>query len=219
MPIEKYSPFIDNRMKIIAHRGFWKEESEKNTMTALRRAVQCGFGFETDFRDCAGSIVISHNPPRGGEITAESVFQMYQNLGGTMPLALNIKADGLQNGMKLLLEKYGIKNYFLFDMSVCDTVLYVERSMSIASRSSEFEPYKPFYKDSSVVWVDYFDGRKNILDEVQQYMRDGKIPCIVSPELHQLPHEELWQILKENVSGKYYLCTDYPDKAKEYFNC
>lgn len=33
-------------MKIIAHRGYWKTESEKNTMTALTRAVENGYGFE-----------------------------------------------------------------------------------------------------------------------------------------------------------------------------
>jgi hypothetical protein len=205
-------------MKIIAHRGFWKTESEKNTMTALRRAVESGYGFETDFRDCAGEILISHNPPKGDEITADAVFQMYRELRADYPLALNIKADGLQEGMKKLLKKYEIENYFMFDMSVCDTVLYVEQGLTIASRSSEFEPYMPFYKDSKVVWVDYFDGRTNILEEVSKYMAEGKIPCIVSPELHKLPYEEMWKMLKENVQGDYFLCTDYPDKAKEYFS-
>ena len=50
-------------IKIIAHRGFWKIESEKNTMLALERAIENGFGFETDLRDYAGKLVISHNPP------------------------------------------------------------------------------------------------------------------------------------------------------------
>lgn len=35
-------------MKIIAHRGFWKTESEKNTMKAIQRAIDSGYGFETD---------------------------------------------------------------------------------------------------------------------------------------------------------------------------
>ena len=80
-------------MKIIAHRGFWKTESEKNTKIAIERAIENGFGFETDFRDCCGQILISHNPPRGDEMTAEEVFKMYQAADSQEPLALNIKAD------------------------------------------------------------------------------------------------------------------------------
>ena len=33
-------------IKILAHRGFWKEETEKNTKTAFERAFNSGFGIE-----------------------------------------------------------------------------------------------------------------------------------------------------------------------------
>ncbi len=210
-------------MQIIAHRGFWKTQEEKNSRVALARAMECGYGFETDFRDFGGKVLISHNPPIGDELTADELFRLYAESGRKGTLALNIKADGLQDMMRDLLEKYGIENYFLFDMSVCDTIPYIERKMKIASRSSEFEPYLPFYKDSEVVWVDYFDGRTNIVDELRKYIADGKIPCVVSPELHGLPYEPMWQMLNEQiVNGKIVndimLCTDVPDKAEQYFN-
>lgn len=204
-------------MKIIAHRGFWKTETEKNSMIALKRAVDYGFGFETDFRDCAGNVLISHNPPVGNEITADDVFKMYQDSSSNMPLALDIKADGLQDVMLKLFKKYNITNYFMVDMSVCDTVVCVEKGITIASRSSEYEPTLPFYDHSKVVWIDYFDGRTDIVEEINKYIIDGKIPCVVSPELHHLPYDEMWKVLKENIQGEYYLCTDYPDKAEEYF--
>ena len=205
-------------MQIIAHRGFWKTAEEKNSLTALRRAIECGFGFETDFRDYGGRLLISHNPPVGDELSADELFRIYAESGSKEMLALNIKADGLQDMMLELLKKYGIENYFLFDMSVCDTILYIERNMKIASRSSEFEPYLPFYKDSEVVWVDYFDGRTNIIEELRKYIADDKKPCIVSPELHGLPYEQMWQMLKENRLTNIMLCTDVPDKAYKYFN-
>ena len=75
----------------------------------------------------------------------DEVLRIYQETGSTATLALNIKADGLQEMLKPMLEKYGVKNYFFFDMSVCDTILYVEQHLKFASRSSEFEPYLPFY--------------------------------------------------------------------------
>lgn len=205
-------------MQIIAHRGFWKTSEEKNSLVALRRALEDGYGFETDIRDCAGKLLISHNPPKGDEATLDEVLRIYQETGSIATLALNIKADGLQEMLKPVLEKYGVTNYFFFDMSVCDTILYVEQKQKFASRSSEFEPYLPFYKDSEVVWVDYFDGRTNIVDEVRKYITDGKMPCIVSPELHKLPYEAMWQMLKDNGLTNIMLCTDVPDKAEEYFN-
>ena len=49
-------------MKILSHRGYWKEEKEKNTIDAVRKAFDHGFGIESDIRDLDGKLVISHNP-------------------------------------------------------------------------------------------------------------------------------------------------------------
>ena len=204
-------------MKIIAHRGFWKSESEKNTVKAIKRAIDAGYGFETDFRDYGQTILISHNPPKGNEITAEEVFRIYQEAGSKEMLALNIKADGLQDMMAGLLQKYKITNYFFFDMSVCDTVIYVDKQLKIASRRSEYEQELPFYKDSTTVWVDFFLNDNNVIPETKKYLNDGKIVCVVSPELHKRDYYNLWSQLKYINHPNLYLCTDYPDKAKDFF--
>lgn len=205
-------------MKIIAHRGFWKSESEKNTKKAIERALENGFGFETDFRDCGGKILISHNPPKGDEMTADEVFKMYQTAESRAPLALNIKADGLQNMMGDLLKKYQIENYFFFDMSICDTVIYINKKLKVASRLSEFETDMPFYKDCSTVWIDYFNSDGPTILKVKHVLMDDKFACVVSPELHNREHMSMWEQLKPIAEyDKLYLCTDYPDKAKEYF--
>lgn len=205
-------------MKIIAHRGFWKTEPEKNTKKAIKRAIENSYGFETDFRDCGGKVLISHNPPKGDEMTAEEVFKMYREAGCEEPLALNIKADGLQDMMDELLKKYGITNYFFFDMSVCDTVIYVDKKLKIASRLSEFETEMPFYNDCTTVWIDYFNSDGPTIQKVRDTLNNRKIACIVSPELHKRPYEQMWSELLPYVNeDNLYLCTDYPDKAKEYF--
>lgn len=204
-------------MKIIAHRGFWKTESEKNTEEAILHAINSGFGFETDFRDFGQKILISHNPPMGTEATAEEVFKMYHEAKSNELLALNIKADGLQDMMGELLNKYEITNYFFFDMSVCDTVIYVEKQLNIASRRSEYEKEMPFYNDSSTVWVDFFHSDNLIIPESKKYLDDGKIVCVVSPELHKREYYNLWSQLKHINHPNLCLCTDYPDKAKDFF--
>jgi hypothetical protein len=131
-------------MHLIAHRGFWQIETEKNTEAAFRRAIEHGFGIETDFRDCSGKIVISHDPPTGNEMTAEDFFKCYNEYNSNVCLAINIKADGLQQEMMRLINEYHIKNYFVFDMSVCDTLGYIEHKFEVFSRISEYEHELPF---------------------------------------------------------------------------
>ena len=54
-------------LEIIAHRGLWQDtknpndKSAQNTLKAFERAFEGGFGVETDLRDFAGQIVISHD--------------------------------------------------------------------------------------------------------------------------------------------------------------
>ncbi len=205
-------------MKILAHRGYWKNESEKNSITAIERALSNGYGFETDFRDFGGKILISHNPPKGNEITADLVFKAYKDSGLQEPLALNIKADGLQDMMAELLKRYGIENYFFFDMSVCDTVIYVDKKLKIASRLSEYETEMPFYKESSTVWIDYFKSDGLTIQKVRETLHDKKIACVVSPELHQRSYQNMWsQLTAYKDEPNLYLCTDKPDEAKKYF--
>ena len=120
--------------------------------------------------------------------------------------------------MATLLKKYDIKNYFFFDMSVCDTVIYVEKKLQIASRLSEYEEIMPFYQESKVVWIDYFNSDGSTIQKVKDCLKDGKTPCVVSPELHKRPFEQMWLGLQPYVNDdNIYLCTDYPNKAKVYF--
>ena len=89
-------------MKILAHRGYWKKEDEKNTKAAFERAFDNGFGIETDLRDIKGTIVISHNMPKGDEMTFEELLQLSD--GRNLPLALNIKADGQAEEIKKVIK-------------------------------------------------------------------------------------------------------------------
>ena len=73
---------------IIAHRGYWKNENEKNKKAAFERAFDCGFGVETDLRDIKGEIVISHNMPLGDEIS----FELRQIMKIVIPVIKRINA-------------------------------------------------------------------------------------------------------------------------------
>ena len=111
-------------MEIIAHRGFWKTWEERNSLKAFERSAGEGIGTETDFRDYLGKLVVSHNIADASCMNADDFFALYDNTDKT--LALNVKADGIQELLKEQLDKHNIKNYFCFDMSVPDTLLYPE---------------------------------------------------------------------------------------------
>ena len=48
-------------MIVIAHRGIWKEDAEKNTQSALTGAFSAGYGTELDVRDSGSRLFVSHD--------------------------------------------------------------------------------------------------------------------------------------------------------------
>ena len=63
-------------MLILSHRGYWISPIEKNKDVAFNRSFSLGFGTETDVRDCAGKLVISHDMPDGNEKTLEEFLKL-----------------------------------------------------------------------------------------------------------------------------------------------
>lgn len=199
---------------ILAHRGYWKKEEEKNTKEAFKRAFDCGFGVETDLRDIKGEIVISHDMPKGNEMTFEEVLALLD--GRNLPLALNIKADGMAFKIKKLLEKYNHTNYFTFDMSIPEMVVQHKMGLNVFTGISDIVPNPIMYKEAQGVWLDCFYSDWFSKKEIKEILDAGKKVCIVSPDLHKREYKNVWAKYKD-VKG-IMLCTDFPDDAKEYFN-
>ena len=207
-------------MKILAHRGHWLERQEMNSFRAFERAWSGGYGIETDLRDVNGAVVISHDPPEAGVRSLEEFLAAYAARGGGTPLALNIKADGLQDTIAKALQKSRVRNYFVFDMSVPDSLHYVRAGLPVFVRLSEYEPETSLLERAVGVWLDAFEGEWWTLDTIRSLYARGKVIAIVSPELHKRPHEALWRRLKElerEIRDGLMLCTDYPDAASEAF--
>ena len=207
-------------MKFLAHRGHWLERQEMNSFRAFERAWAGGYGIETDLRDLDGGVVISHDPPAHGLRRFEEFLAAYAGRGAGTPLALNIKADGLTATIASAIEKYQVKNFFLFDMSVPDCLNYLRAGMPVFVRLSEYEQEGPLLDRAAGVWLDAFEGEWWTLDTLRSLHSRGKSVAIVSPELHKRPHEALWQTLKgleRETRDGLMLCTDFPDAASEAF--
>ena len=143
-------------MRILAHRGYWNENIERNSPKALRMALEMGYGFESDVRDCAERMVISHNMATIYSQDAEEVFRWLHEFDDQYVFAINIKADGLKDILQSFISTYHISNYFLFDMSVPQMVEFRDEKLRFFTRQSEVEPNPCMYEDAAGVWIDGF---------------------------------------------------------------
>lgn len=207
-------------MKILAHRGYWRETGEKNTLPAFERAWAGAYGIETDLRDLDGNIVVCHDLPNRGALPFTHLLQAYVAHGKSTPLALNIKADGLQSIVARALTTHHVDNYFLFDMSIPDSLSYLRAGMPVFARLSEYEPHSLLHDKTAGVWLDAFETEWWTLDLLRTLRVQDKTVAIVSPELHGRRHEPLWQALRDlppGIAAGLLLCTDFPDDAAHYF--
>lgn len=209
-------------ISIIAHRGLWTQPAERNGPSALEAALASGFGVETDIRDHAGRLVVSHDPPSGHEQTFEDLLDCYARHRQPGPLALNVKADGLADAIHDACATRGVTGYFCFDMSVPDSRSYLARAMPLYGRRSELEPASPLLDFCEGIWLDAFVDDWFTLDDILAWTKAGKRVCVVSPELHARPHHNVWSMLRTlshvyapEVSGRLTVCTDHPLALQE----
>lgn len=205
-------------MIILSHRGYWKTPAEKNTTAAFARSFHLGFGTETDLRDLGGDLVVAHDPPAPGTLPAATLFGVYQGIGGSLPLALNIKADGLQKLLPPLLAAYQVSHWFVFDMSVPDALGWLRVGAPTFTRHSDVEPHPPYYPQAAGVWLDGFQADWWDAAVVRRHLDAGKQVCVVSPELHGRDPRPAWDRLAAAGLGadpRAMLCTDRPEDARE----
>lgn len=203
-------------MRILSHRGFWEEPGERNSIPAFARSLHHGFGLETDIRDHDGRLVISHDVPKGAAVEIEQLLQLFHNR--QLPLALNIKADGLADLVKSAMSAYNIDDWFAFDMSIPDMRTCLDRAVPVFARASEVEKDPPWIEEVAGIWFDSFSGDNYDAGRIRDYLRRGKQVCIVSPELHKRPFQAAWRDLAAlSEQAGLMLCTDHPEQARQFF--
>ena len=154
-------------MEYIAHRI--------NTINDLMN-ISYEYGVEIDLRDFGDRLILQH----GEEF--EHFLKKYKH--GT--LILNIKSEGIEFRVKMLLKKYNIKNYFFLDSSFPMThVLSSSGEKKVALRFSEFEGVDTIINMKNKVnwvWVDCFTEFP-LNEKIYQILKNQFQLCLVSPEL------------------------------------
>ncbi len=206
-------------MRILAHRGVWERKESQNSLASFRDAFQNGWGIETDIRDQDGRLVISHDMPTGSLPSIQDLLELAGQYSG-VPLALNIKADGLQGKLADALGQRAELDYYVFDMAVPDMLIYAKRQLRYYTRQSEIEKMPVLYEDASGVWMDMFFSDWITQGDVETHLTNGKQVCLVSSELHKRDCQAFWETVRQwpfVSSPQLQLCTDFPARAKEYF--
>lgn len=199
---------------VLAHRGLWRGFSDQNSATALRDALDQGFGLETDVRDHLGRLVISHDVPEGFLPSLDDVLSWSSGRPGM--IALNIKADGLGPALKASLEAAVDTEVFAFDMSLPQARVLRDLGVPIAARVSEFESTAGLirgpYADSDYLWIDCFESDWFLDDDSLVNALEGRTGVLVSPEVHGRDFEDAWWWIRGLTAQGHRvgLCTDYP---------
>ena len=123
--------------------------------------------------------------------------------------------------IKKIHSEKNILQYFVFDMSVPDGLIYIQDNFRVFTRQSEYEIEPSFYDKAEGVWIDAFNQDWVTIDKMNSHLKRGKKICVVSPELHKRPHKPFWEVLSHVDQLECYdimLCTDYPEDARKYFN-
>jgi hypothetical protein len=208
------------KRRLLSHRGCWKDGLPKNSIAAMQRSLASGFGVETDIRDEAGQLVISHDLPSS---SCPTLRQLLDAAADGSPhsspiLALNIKADGLTTLMRSELSRHPELQCFVFDMAVPDMRLYLDAGIPTFSRLSEVEPTPAWVERCQGIWLDAFTREWYSIGVIRNLLAQDKYVCVVSPELHCREHVDLWQQLKPIwADNRLLLCTDFPDDAYKFF--
>lgn len=219
---------------ILAHRAnlTGPHSVAENSPAACARALELGFGLETDLRrDASGAFYISHDAqPR----TAENSLEAYTELFRKYPkaeLAINVKELGYEAALIELTNsgRLGARSFY-FDFELLEPKspgaaqkklksLPGSAGVRVAARLSDRnEPLAQCLAiPGEVVWGDEFDKLWLTEKEAKQVRAAGRLLYMISPEIHGFDLAAVrrrWQDFKAwGVDG---VCTDYALEAQEF---
>lgn len=189
-----------------------------NDRTAIEAAAEAGLGIETDIRDAAAGICVSHDVPESAHVLPMACLLEVWSTATADPgiLALNVKSDGL---VPLLLKAdrdWTERECFFFDMSVPELLQYARVGLPVAVRLSEFETWDQALVNAlhqrPSVWLDSFTCDWFLSKAAVEGPWEDSFVGVVSPEIHGRDPRWVWDWIWDRHDGgsNVGVCTDRP---------
>lgn len=192
-------------MNVILHRV--------NSIEMLKK-VPVHFGVEIDIRSNGNTLYLHHDPFSEGELFEEWIKHFEH---GT--IILNVKEEGLEDSILMLMQKYNINDYFFLDQSfpfLRKTAIDGESRCAV--RVSEYEHINTALSLKGIVdwaWIDCFSTFPLNLEEFNQLKASNFKLCFVSPELQGYNDFSFVKTFRNNIESLGIegdaVCTKYPD--------
>jgi len=192
--------------KVFAHRGLWKESSEKNSLPSFKRAIDHGFSIETDIRDGLNGIVVSHDA-----FNTHADIQFSHVTSFESSFALNLKSDGIGLELEKHIDWIQRTSSFVFDGSIPEMLMYRRRGIPLALRLSEYESELSWLPE--YIWLDSFHQDWWLEDAFVLNEIIETPTIIVSPEIHNRSPYHVWDKIGQLMNSGYEnisICTDKP---------
>jgi glycerophosphoryl diester phosphodiesterase len=222
-------------MVILAHRANLEGPNPKleNSLEATQRALEMGFGIETDLRrDADRQFYISHDlQPRTPENDFGLFSELFQKFSDRV-VAMNVKELGYEKDL-IGLQTSGAmgRHSFYFDFELLEPAtpgrtqkmlraLAGNDNVGMASRLSDRnEPLDQCLSiPAHVVWADEFDSFWLTREHIEAVHAAKRQVYAISPEIHGFKKTEQlqrWREFKEwGIDG---LCTDDALEARAFF--
>jgi hypothetical protein len=115
-------------------------------------------------------------------------------------------------------RRAALRNWFVFDMSVPDTLEQLRVGNPVFCRLSEYEADGPLTRRAAGIWLDAFENIWYGPDLVRALLSRGQRVCVVSAELHGREPATQWAMLRDLAGApNLMICTDRPDEARAAF--
>jgi len=217
--------FPNNR--ILAHRGLWRNVDEKNSASAILRALESGFSVEIDIRDAHGEAAVAHDPVLNKvDLSLNDLISLIdgsERESAGQVIALDVKSDGLPKLPGFATPES--VDYFFFDMSVPEFLQYKAINVGkTATRWSEYEEPLALQEAFSDEWLwldsfksDWWLNDSSSLKRIMEVSKYSKV-VIVSPELHGREPKQAWDFFSREAEFdvNLYICTDYPELVRDW---
>ena len=194
--------------EIIVHRA--STDTCENCIEGIKNYIKSGFGVELDLREKNNSVYMSHD-----EMESGAMFEDACRLcsGVSNMLALHIKEIKIVPKVLEFLEKFSIKNYFMYNTEGYDLTKFSNQIISAYYASD-----RPEKVNEKILWCDEYKTKWYDKEIIGSLNNKQKILYAVSIELFEdCTMEEIFQEWKRLIKfGFDGICTNYPNELKEF---